>query len=132
MLGALSAVMTYYSRSKMPETARYTALVAKDASRAAKDMSKVLQRDIEAKEDEVSTSVQGYGLLSKEFAHRHGKHLIGTTTTLFLLDIAFYSQNLFQMDIFSAVGWIPPAQTMNVIEEVFWCEMSFNFIFIIG
>ncbi|CAN1131657.1 Probable inorganic phosphate transporter 1-7 [Linum perenne] len=120
MLGALPAAMTFYSRSKMPETARYTALVAKDASRAAKDMSKVLQKDIEAKEDEVGTSVQGYGLLSKEFARRHGKHLIGTTTTWFLLDIAFYSQNLFQKDIFSAVGWIPPAKTMNAIEEVFW------------
>ncbi|KAK7844251.1 putative inorganic phosphate transporter 1-7 [Quercus suber] len=39
--------------------------------------------------------------------------------TWFLLDIAFYSQNLFQKDIFSAIGWIPPAKTMNAIEEVY-------------
>lgn len=32
----------------MPETARYTALVAKNARKAASDMSKVLQVDIEA------------------------------------------------------------------------------------
>jgi PHS family inorganic phosphate transporter-like MFS transporter len=35
------------------------------------------------------------------------------------LDIAFYSQNLFQKDIFTAINWIPPAATMNAIEEVF-------------
>ncbi|CAL9749300.1 unnamed protein product, partial [Musa acuminata subsp. burmannicoides] len=35
MLGALPAALTYYWRMKMPETARYTALVAKNAKRAA-------------------------------------------------------------------------------------------------
>jgi MFS transporter, PHS family, inorganic phosphate transporter len=42
-----------------------------------------------------------------------------TTSTWFLLDIAFYSQNLFQKDIFSKVGWIPQPSTMNAVEEVF-------------
>ncbi|CAN1244912.1 Probable inorganic phosphate transporter 1-7 [Linum grandiflorum] len=124
MFGALPAAMTYYSRMKMPETARYTALVAKNTDQAAKDMSKVLQKDIEEKQDieGVSRGISSgdeYGLLSREFVRRHGKHLVGTTTTWFLLDIAFYSQNLFQKDIFSAVGWIPPAKTMNAIEEVY-------------
>ncbi|CAN1244915.1 Low affinity inorganic phosphate transporter 1 [Linum grandiflorum] len=87
-------------------------------------MSKVLQKDIEEKQDieGVSRGISSgdeYGLLSREFVRRHGKHLVGTTTTWFLLDIAFYSQNLFQKDIFSAVGWIPPAKTMNAIEEVY-------------
>ncbi|PPR93142.1 hypothetical protein GOBAR_AA27530 [Gossypium barbadense] len=94
MFGALPAALTYYWRLKMPETARYTALVAKNAKQAASDMS-------------------------KEFAKRHGLHLLGTTTTWFLLDIAFYSQNLFQKDIFSAIGWIPSAKTMNALEEVY-------------
>ncbi|ERM94889.1 hypothetical protein AMTR_s00009p00133710, partial [Amborella trichopoda] len=40
MFGALPAALTYYWRMKMPETARYTALVAKDAKRAAAEMSK--------------------------------------------------------------------------------------------
>ncbi|OMO95460.1 General substrate transporter [Corchorus olitorius] len=70
MFGALPAGLTYYWRMKMPETARYTALVAKDAKQAAADMSKVLQ-------------------------------------------------NLFQKDIFSAIGWIPKAKTMNALEEVY-------------
>ncbi|CAL5193746.1 unnamed protein product [Lathyrus oleraceus] len=120
MVGALPAALTYYWRMKMPETARYTALVAKNTAQAAADMSKVLQVDIQAEpEKEDHSKVKPYGLFSKEFLSRHGLHLLGTASTWFLLDIAFYSQNLFQKDIFSAIGWIPPAQTMNALEEVY-------------
>lgn len=126
MVGALPAALTYYWRMKMPETARYTALVAKDTTQAASDMSKVLQMEIEAEAQNPAThtpnasaGASAYDLFSKEFFRRHGTHLLGTTSTWFLLDIAFYSQNLFQKDIFSAIGWIPPAATMNAIEEVF-------------
>ncbi|XP_013747329.2 inorganic phosphate transporter 1-4-like [Brassica napus] len=117
MVGAIPAAMTYYSRSKMPETARYTALVAKDVKQAASDMSRVLQVQIETEQQEVES--KEFSLFSKEFMRRHGLHLLGTTSTWFLLDIAFFSQNLFQKDIYSAIGWIPPAQTMNAIQEVF-------------
>ncbi|KAG1354927.1 inorganic phosphate transporter 1-4 [Cocos nucifera] len=122
MVGALPAVLTYYWRMKMPETARYTALVAKNAKQAAADMSKVLQVEIteeQEKVEQLSRNSSGFGLFSKEFARRHGLHLLGTSTTWFLLDIAFYSQNLFQKDIFTAINWIPKAATMNAIEEVF-------------
>ncbi|OWM85750.1 inorganic phosphate transporter 1-4-like isoform X2 [Punica granatum] len=123
MFGAIPAAMTYYWRMKMPETARYTALVAKNAKQAASDMSKVLQVDLEAEQEKVEqlSKEQGnnFGLFSSEFARRHGLHLLGTTSTWFLLDIAFYSQNLFQKDIFTAIGWIPKAKTMNAIEEVY-------------
>ncbi|KAL0418648.1 UNVERIFIED_CONTAM: Inorganic phosphate transporter 1-4 [Sesamum radiatum] len=122
MAGALPALLTFYWRLKMPETARYTALVAKNAKQAAADMSKILQVDIEAEQQKVEQIVQkqkGYGLFSRAFLHRHGLHLLGTTSTWFLLDIAYYSQNLFQKDIFSAIGWIPAAKTMNAIQEVF-------------
>lgn len=123
MFGAIPAALTYYWRMKMPETARYTALVAKNAKRAAQDMSKVLQVEVEAEEEKVEKfhdqQRNTYGLFSKEFARRHGLHLLGTTSTWFLLDIAFYSQNLFQKDIFTAVGWIPKAESMNAIHEVY-------------
>ncbi|KAA8548802.1 hypothetical protein F0562_000486 [Nyssa sinensis] len=123
MFGALPAALTYYWRMKMPETARYTALVAKNAKQAASDMSKVLQVELEAEPEKVDRFSQesgnDFGLFSKEFLRRHGLHLLGTTSTWFLLDIAFYSQNLFQKDIFSAIGWIPSAKTMNAIEEVY-------------
>ncbi|KAH0634250.1 hypothetical protein KY284_037036 [Solanum tuberosum] len=123
MFGAIPALLTYYWRMKMPETARYTALVAKNATKAASDMSKVLNVEIEAEDDKIEkiVAIQGnnFGLFSKEFLHRHGLHLLGTTSTWFLLDIAFYSQNLFQKDIFSKIGWIPHPETMNALDEVF-------------
>jgi PHS family inorganic phosphate transporter-like MFS transporter len=83
-------------------------------------MAKVLKKEIE--EEQVERQVVGadtWGLFSVQFLRRHGLHLLATTSTWFLLDIAFYSQNLFQKDIFTKVGWIPPARTMNAIEEVY-------------
>ncbi|CAN6909434.1 unnamed protein product [Brassica oleracea] len=122
MFGALPAALTYYWRMKMPETARYTALVAKNIKQATQDMSKVLQVDLEMEEraeDFIKDPRLNYCLFSKEFAKRHGLPLLGCTSTWFLLDVAFYSQNLFQKDIFSAIGWIPKAETMNGINEVY-------------
>ncbi|XP_020222935.1 inorganic phosphate transporter 1-4 [Cajanus cajan] len=121
MFGALPALLTYYWRMKMPETARYTALVAKNAKQAAADMSKVLQVEIEEEKVQQSETQRGneFGLFSTQFLRRHGLHLVGTCTTWFLLDIAYYSQNLFQKDIFSAIGWIAEAKTMSAIEEVY-------------
>lgn len=123
MFGAIPAALTYYWRMKMPETARYTALVAKNAKQAAADMSKVLNVDLEAEEEKVAKITidpkNSYGLFTRQFLKRHGLHLLGTTSTWFLLDIAFYSQNLFQKDIFTGIGWIPPAATMNAVHEVY-------------
>ncbi|KAF7055846.1 hypothetical protein CFC21_063325 [Triticum aestivum] len=128
MLGALPAALTFYWRMKMPETARYTALIAKNAERAAADMSKVLQVEItkeQAGDLETVITIKShtpppsFGLFSGEFVRRHGLHLVGTASTWLLLDIAYYSQNLFQKDIFSAIGWIPPAPTMSALDELF-------------
>ncbi|KAF6156162.1 hypothetical protein GIB67_024132 [Kingdonia uniflora] len=119
MFGAFPAAMTYYWRMKMPETARYTALVAKNAEQAAADMSKVLQVKVDVEKEKIEEKSNSFGLFSKQFASRHGWHLVGTALCWFLVDIAYYSQNLFQKDIFSAIGWIPPAKTMNAIDEVY-------------
>ncbi|CAA7045447.1 unnamed protein product [Microthlaspi erraticum] len=70
MFGALPAALTYYWRMKMPETARYTALVAKNIKQATQDMSKVLQVELEMEEraeDIVQDPRLNYGLFSKEF-----------------------------------------------------------------
>ncbi|GAB4850894.1 Inorganic phosphate transporter 1-4 [Ancistrocladus abbreviatus] len=123
MFGSIPALLTYYWRMKMPETARYTALVAKNAKQAANDMAKVLQVDLVEEQEKVEKFTgrrnNEFGLFSRQFLKRHGLHLLGTTTTWFLLDIAFYSQNLFQKDIFSAIGWLPKAQEMSALEEVY-------------
>ena len=123
MVGALPALLTFYWRMKMPETARYTALVAKNSKRAALDMGRVLQVDFtdvaDAPVNQTRGTAEEYGLFSAKFAKRHGLQLLGTTSTWFLLDIAFYSQNLFQKDIFTAVGWLPPGSSMSALQEMF-------------
>ena len=122
MLGAIPAALTYFWRMKMPKTARYTALIEKDEKRAAADMSRFL--DIDMGEPPINVKLfrrneSRFGLFSREFIRRHGLHLLGTTSTWFLFDVAFYSQMLFQKDIFSAMGWLPAAKKMNAVKEVY-------------
>lgn len=79
IFGAFPALLTYYWRMKMPETARYTALVAKNAKQAAADMSKVLQVELEPEiEKYEGKSKNDFGLFSMSFLRRHGLHLLGT------------------------------------------------------
>ncbi|KAL7229326.1 hypothetical protein ACSBR2_007931 [Camellia fascicularis] len=122
MFGAVPAALTYYWRLQMPETARYTALVEGNHSKAALDMAKVLETDMtvaEPKSRALVSSKSNYGLFSNEFMKRHGMNLLGTTSTWFLLDIAFYSLQLTQKDIYPAIGLVPKASKMNAVEEVF-------------
>ncbi|KAI5068444.1 hypothetical protein GOP47_0017201 [Adiantum capillus-veneris] len=121
ILGAIPALLTYYWRMKMPETARYTALVEGNAKQAALDMTKVMSVELQAEQDKVDRlkATDSYGLFSMGFMRRHGLHLLGTCSTWFLLDIAFYSQNLFQKDVLTAVGWLPKAEDMSALEEVY-------------
>ncbi|KAJ8762807.1 hypothetical protein K2173_022936 [Erythroxylum novogranatense] len=136
MLGALPAVLTYYWRMKMPETPRYTALVAKNAEKACNDMSKVLELEMQvdevAREKVPPKGSNSFGLWSREFLRRHGLHLLGTASTWFLLDIAYYSQNLFQKDIFTTVGWLPQAKTMSALDELFKIAKAQFFIALCG
>jgi len=134
MLGAVPAVATYYWRMKMPETARYTALIEGNAKQASNDMQKVLEIHIDEEQDKLAKfrAANEYSLLSMEFARRHGLHLIGTTTTWFLLDIAFYSQNLTQKDIFPAINLVGTADTMNALREVFVISRAMFLIALFG
>ncbi|OMO89962.1 Phosphate permease [Corchorus olitorius] len=120
MFGAVPAAMTYYWRLKMPETARYTALVVGDEKKAAADMARVLEADLTVAEASARLEPKvSYGFFSSEFMKRHGKHLIGTSTTWFLLDIAFYCLQFTQNDIYPASGLLAKAASMNAIEETF-------------
>ncbi|PON87789.1 Phosphate permease [Trema orientale] len=124
LLGAFPAVLTYYWRLRLPETPRYTALVAKDQQKACQDISKVLNVEIQndTKNNTIITEERNdssFGLFSSQFLKRHGKHLLGTAAAWFFVDVAYYSQNLFQKDIFSAIGWLPAAKTMSALDELF-------------
>ncbi|XP_038981085.1 low affinity inorganic phosphate transporter 8-like [Phoenix dactylifera] len=131
MLGAVPAALTYYWRMKMPETARFTALVEGDHKKAAADMMKVLDTDIPVEETKRNPE-NSYGLFSVEFVRRHGRHLIGTSTTWFLLDIAFYTGNLAQKDIFSSAGLVPKAPAMNAITEVYKIARAMSLVALFG
>ncbi|KAI9096720.1 hypothetical protein K1719_025899 [Acacia pycnantha] len=120
MLGAIPAALTFYWRMKMPETGRYTALIEGNAKQAAVDMARVLDIDIQAEQEKLGQmkAANEYTLFSQEFFRRHGRHLIGTMSTWFLLDIAFYSQNLTQKDVFSATGLVDKPEHMSALVEV--------------
>lgn len=136
MFGAIPAALTFYWRLKMPETARYTALVKGDHDKAAADMAKVLEKPIDSfpistagGESETPKKVvlapsSAYGLFSREFVRIHGLHLVGTTSTWFLLDIAFYSLQLTQKDIYPSIRLLPKSTEMNAIEEVYLLSKS--------
>ncbi|XVE94369.1 hypothetical protein REPUB_Repub02eG0002900 [Reevesia pubescens] len=103
MLGAIPAAMTFYWRMMMPETARYTALVEQNVAQAAMDMKKVLDVPMsQITEDSPfpSNPPPSYPLLSKRFFRRHGYDLFSCSASWFLLDIVFYSSNLFQSQIY--------------------------------
>ncbi|BFG30533.1 hypothetical protein CerSpe_168070 [Prunus speciosa] len=104
MLGAIPAAMTYYWRMMMPETARYTALVELNVQQATKDMEKVLDVSLSPiAEDESLTLPQdppSYPLFSKQFLRLHGRDLFGCSASWFLVDVVFYSSNLFQSQVY--------------------------------
>ncbi|KAK6161301.1 hypothetical protein DH2020_004682 [Rehmannia glutinosa] len=85
---AFPARLTKITLSRRPSPKRTTS----NAKQAASDMSKVLQVEIEAEHEKIEKIViekgNDFGLFSKRFLKRHGLHLLGTTSTWFLLDIA--------------------------------------------
>lgn len=134
MLGAVPALLTYYWRMKMPETARYTALIEGNAKQAASDMGRVLDVEIPADQEKIAQfkSANEYKLFSSEFFQRHGYHLIGTMSTWFLLDIAFYSQNLTQKDIYPTMGLTSAAQDISALGEMFENSRAMFVIALLG
>ncbi|KAF8695911.1 hypothetical protein HU200_036787 [Digitaria exilis] len=127
MTGAVPAAVAFYLRTKLPETARYTALVAEDTKSAAADMSRVLCAAIQEQEPS-GVSVGGidddkWGLFSVRFMRSHGLHLLATSSAWFLLDLTYYSQSILQKDLLSKLGWVSASPavantTMDAVEEV--------------
>ncbi|KAH8480531.1 hypothetical protein Peur_062634 [Populus x canadensis] len=135
MFGAVPAALTYYWRMKMPETARYTALVEGNHKKAANDMAKVLEKDITI--DEASSKApinpnSSYGFFSKEFVYKHGTQLLGTASTWFLLDIAFYTLNLTQKDVYPSAGLLNKASSMNALEEMYHLSKAMSLIALVA
>ncbi|KAG6402383.1 hypothetical protein SASPL_134576 [Salvia splendens] len=120
VLAAVPAGLTFYWRMMMPETARFTALVEKNVEQAVRDMQGVLAVSLaqiaEEEEETLSPNPASYPLLSGEFLHRHGRDLFACAAAWFLVDVVFYSINLFQSNIYSHYL---PKHHMSVFEEAF-------------
>ncbi|XP_077215635.1 putative inorganic phosphate transporter 1-10 [Tasmannia lanceolata] len=123
MFGALPAVLTYYWRMMMPETARYTALVEHNIRQAVKDMDMVMDKVFDVSLDKIEEETEvvpdspSYGLFSKQFFRHHGQNLFACATAWFLVDIVFYSSTLFQSQIYKAK--LPCSEHMNIYQEAF-------------
>lgn len=97
-------------------------------------MARVLDIEIHAEQERIAQfkAANEYSLWSSEFFARHGRHLIGTMTTWFLLDIAFYSQNLTQKDIFPVMKLVHHDYDMNAIREVFETSRAMFVVALLG
>ncbi|KAL8171662.1 hypothetical protein V2J09_023466 [Rumex salicifolius] len=129
MLGALPAALTFYWCMMMPEIARFTTLVEQNVLQATKDMEKVFDVSISEIPDQPElnpesepipfSSNSNYPLLSKEFLTRHGHHLFACSATWFLLDIVFYSNNIFQSKIYSSYLPNHKPKSVNAYDEAY-------------
>ncbi|KAG2254479.1 hypothetical protein Bca4012_058067 [Brassica carinata] len=119
MIGAIPAALTFYWRMRMPETARYTALVEKNAIQAEKDMQKVMsisEIDEDFPEEQPSSS-SSYKLFSRRFFSLHGRDLFAASANWFLVDVVFYTSNLLLSQIVSLSD--KPSSTANVYDSAF-------------
>ncbi|KAJ9553831.1 hypothetical protein OSB04_017876 [Centaurea solstitialis] len=102
----------------------FTALVEKNTLQAAKDMEKVMNVSLSQIREDIDTMdtpntraafSNTYGFFSREFFRRHGRDLVAASTNWFLLDIVFYSLNLFQHHTFK--HHMKQKNEMNLYED---------------
>lgn len=98
---------------------RYTALVEQNVLQAAKDMEKVLDISITdiVEENPVPPTMHAYSLLSKDFFRYHGRDLFACSANWLLVDIVFYSQVLFQSEIYKI--HLKPKEEVDLYQEAF-------------
>lgn len=87
---------------------------------AVKDMEKVLDVSISQIVEEETTTPpnrQTYPLFSTKFFRRHGRDLFSCSLNWFLVDVVFYSSNLFQSQIYH--HYIENENHVSTYEETF-------------
>jgi PHS family inorganic phosphate transporter-like MFS transporter len=105
-IGAIPAALVIYLRRTVPETPRF-ALVAKGDAQEAKRAAQFLGADINAEKADLRKHDWG------SFLRNFGLVLIGTATTWFLMDIAFYGTGVFSGPIISALFGSPFPKTAS-------------------
>ena len=144
-LGCIPALLTFCFRRGMAETPRYTTFVDGNKAQARQEFAVTVAHlggtDLAIPElppqsvgpatsttylpstlpstlPSPRTYIHSRKMSVREFLHVYGWQLLGCSMCWLLLDIAFYSQNLFQRDIFLETGFLPPAKFMSAIDEV--------------
>ena len=135
--GCIPTAATLYARLSLPETPRYTMFVTQNASQLVEDMNFVLAAERARASGEsvpLPPSITGRPATDlappvllqarktnyTEFFRKYGRTLIGTASCWFFLDVAFYSQNLTQGNVFNAIKWLPPAVSMTIQREAYF------------
>jgi Sugar (and other) transporter len=98
----------------------YTLHVLKNAAAMTNDMSNMFDGEDEVLErvkDGQTAFPEVINLNLSEFLSKYGVQLAGAALSWFFLDVGFYSQNLFQKDVFLQAGFIPPANRMSALTE---------------
>lgn len=138
-LGIVPAVCSLYSRFNLPESARYAERVLKDrklmdignayALGVNPQMSSHVALSEPIIQSEKSTDDRHHFRDFRTYFSqwRNLKVLIGTCSTWFLLDIAFYGLSLNQSIVLSAIGFAPDAATTSPWETL-WKQAIGNLI----
>ena len=115
-LGAVPAILTIYFRTRMPETPRFS-LAQGAVGEAARTVGSITG---------VSVAPTGPARASRvplrQFFRTYGLLIFGTASTWFLLDVAFYSTNIFNPIILKEIGFAnaasyPPLQQVRLLAE---------------
>ena len=98
-LGALPAVLTIYFRTRMPETPRFD-IARGRVGAAARTVGTLTGAPVSS-----STTTGRIGVPFRQLLRSYGLLLFGTAAAWFLVDIAFYSTNIFNPLILSKIGF---------------------------
>ena len=113
-LGAVPALVTIYYRIRMPETPRFS-LARGAAGEAASTVKSITGVAVTP-----TTSSRTTGVPLRQFFRSYGLLIFGTAATWFLLDVAFYSTNIFNPLILKEIGFAnassyPPIQQVRLL-----------------
>ncbi len=98
-LGAVPALMTVYFRTRMPETPRFS--LARGRTREAAQAV----RSLTGASVKVATDQAPLQVPFRQLLRSYGGLLLGTAAAWFLLDMAFYSTNIFNPTVLSYIGF---------------------------
>ncbi|HYA70762.1 MAG TPA: MFS transporter [Thermoplasmata archaeon] len=113
-LGAVPALVTIYFRIRMPETPRFS------LARGAVGEAASTVRSITGVAVAPTGTGRPTGVPVRQFFRSYGLLIFGTAATWFLLDVAFYSTNIFNPLILREIGFAnassyPPLQQVRLL-----------------